>query len=90
MMSQGFKRGSKWRTKSPTNSANLGTDPPSKSKPSNFFVWPQALKNLASPPRQTKSPDDSNMLHMFNNSTYTDFKTVYKHFLIPSYIIWMI
>ena len=26
---------------------------------------PQALKNLISPSRQTKSPDNSNILHMF-------------------------
>ena len=44
------------------------------------------MKNLTSPPRQTKSPDNSNILHMFNNNTYTDFRTEYKHILIPSYI----
>ena len=60
--------------------------PPSKPQPSNFFV-PQALKNLISPPRETKSLDNSNMLHMFNNNTYTDFRTAYKHVLIPSYIV---
>ena len=27
------------------------------------------------------------MSHMFNNNTYTGFRTVYKHDLIPSYII---
>ena len=25
---------------------------------------------------------------MFNNNTNTDFKTAYKHILIPSYIKW--
>ena len=45
------------------------------------------MKNLISPPRETKSLDNSNMLHMFNNNTYTDFRTAYKHVLIPSYII---
>ena len=29
-------------------------------------------------------------MHMFNNNTYTDFRTVYKHFLIPSYVIQVI
>ena len=27
------------------------------------------------------------MLQKFNNNTYTHFRTVYKHVLIPSYII---
>ena len=27
------------------------------------------------------------MLQMFNNNTYTDSRTVYKHALIPSYVI---
>ena len=27
---------------------------------------------------------------MFNNNTYTDFRTAYKHILIPSYIIQVI
>ena len=49
---------------------SLGTGPPSKPQPSIFFCLPQALKNL-SPPRQTKSPNNSNMLHMFNNNIYT-------------------
>ena len=45
---------------------------PCKPQPSNLFcpppppTTPQALKNLTSPPRQTKSPDNSNVLHMFN------------------------
>ena len=29
-------------------------------------------------------------MHMINNNTYTDFKTAYKHILIPSYIIHVI
>ena len=48
---------------------------------------PQKLKNLISRPRQTKTPDNSNVLHMFNNNTYTDFRTAYKYILIPSYFI---
>ena len=50
----------------------------------------QTLKNLTSPPRQTKSPDNSNILHMFNINTYTDSRTVYKQVLIPSYVIQVI
>ena len=30
------------------------------------------------------------MLLMFNNNIYTDFRTAYKHILIPSYVIWVI
>ena len=32
--------------------------------------------------RQTKSPDNFNTLNMFKNSTYTKFKTIFKHMLI--------
>ena len=31
-----------------------------------------------------------NLLLNFNNNTYTDFKTAYKHILIPSYVIQVI
>ena len=27
------------------------------------------------------------MLHMFNNNAYSDFRTAYKHVLIPGYVI---
>ena len=56
---------------------------PSKPQPRNFFC-PTSTKNLnKSPPRQTKSPDNSNTLNMFiNNNTYTNFKIAYKHMLI--------
>ena len=37
------------------------------------------------PSRQTKSPANFNMLHMFKNITYTDFKTANKHVLTPTY-----
>ena len=69
-------------------SVSLGTDPlPSKPQPSNISV-PQALKNLTSPLRQTKSPDNYyNVLHIFNNNTYTGFRTTYKHVSIPNYVI---
>ena len=62
--------------------------PLSKSNPSIFFLSPQTLKDLISSPRQTKSSDNPNVSHMFNNNTNTDFKTAYKHILIPSYIKW--
>ena len=61
-----------------------------KPQPSNFFCPPQALKNLISPPRKTKDPDNSSVLYMFNNNTYPDFGTAYKHVLIPSYVIQVI
>ena len=67
--------------------------PPIKPEPSNFFYPPpplQAMKNLSIPPRQTKLPDNSNVLHMFNNNTFTDFRTAYKYVLIPSYVIQVI
>ena len=72
------------------HSVNLGTDlslanhnPAISSSPP-----PETLENFLSPSRQTKSPDSSNVLHVFNNNTYTNFKNAYKHILIPSYIIW--
>ena len=36
--------------------------------PAFFFLSPEVLKNLISCPRQTKSPDNSNLLLMFNNN----------------------
>ena len=47
-----------------------------------FLLSLQTLKILTSPSRQTKSSDNSNTLNMFNNDTYTNFKTAYKHMLI--------
>ena len=44
------------------------------------MIHPQALKILTSPSRQTKSPDNSNTLNMFNNNTDTNFKTALKQF----------
>ena len=46
-------------------SVSLGTDLPSKPQPSYSFCST----------RHTKSPDNSNILLMFNNNTYTDFGT---------------
>ena len=57
------------------HSVSLGTDPPLANTIQQFFSVPQTLKNLAIPPRSTKSPDNSNVLHMFNNNnTYNDFQ----------------
>ena len=44
-------------------------------------------KTLKSPHRKTKSSDNSNMLHMFNNKTNIDFGAPSKYILIPSYDI---
>ena len=55
-----------------------------------IFLSTQALKSFKSSPRLTKSLDNSNILHIFNNNTYTDFRTGYKYILIPSYIIQVI
>ena len=50
--------------------------------PAISFVPPDNENILASHSRQTKSLDNSNTLNMFNNNTYTNFKTAYKHMLI--------
>ena len=49
-----------------------------------FFLFLQALINVISPLRQSKSPDNNNVLHMFNNNSYADFRTAYTHVLILS------
>ena len=49
-----------------------------------FSDFPDTEK-ITSPSRQTETPDNLNMLHMFNNNTYTDFRTAYKGVIIPSY-----
>ena len=43
---------------------------------------PPDTEILTSSPRQTKRPDNSNTLNMFDNKIYTDFKTTYKYMLI--------
>ena len=63
--------------------------PHSKHNPAIFSV-PQELQNLISPSRQTKNPDNSNVLYMFNNNTYIDFRTACNHVLIPSCVIQVI
>ena len=57
----------------------LNPSPPATSQ--QFLLSPQALKILASPPRQTKCPDNSNTLNMFNNNTYTNFKAAYTRYI---------
>ena len=47
----------------------------------------QALKNFNKSPQADKNPDNSNMLHIFNNKTNTDFGAPSKCVLIPSYDI---
>ena len=68
------------------HSVSLGSNPPLVNHTPAIFLSLQALKNLISPPRKAKSPDNFNVLHMFNNKTYTDIRTAYKH-LLPSYVI---
>ena len=66
---------------------SVWVDPPSKPQPSYFFYPPNIEKLTKSPPpKQTKSPENSNMLHMFNNNIYTDIKTAYKHDLLRSHL----
>ena len=72
------------------DSVSLGTDPSYKTRIQQFFLSSQAMKNLASLPGQTKSLDNFNVLYMFNNNTFTDFRTAYKDVLIPSYVIQVI
>ena len=44
-------------------------------------------ENVTTPLRQTKSLDSFNILHMFNNNNYNDFKTANKHIFIPSFVV---
>ena len=48
------------------------------------------IEKLSKFPQAESSSNNPNMLHRFNNSSYTDFWTVYKYILILSYIIQMI
>ena len=50
------------------HSVSLGTDSPKQITTQQFYLSPQTLKILTSPPRQTKSPDNSNTLNMFDNN----------------------
>ena len=61
------------------------------SKPqTSIFFSPPSTEEMNKTPQADKMPDNSNMLHMFNNNIFTDFRTAYKHILIPSYIIRLI
>ena len=40
-----------------------------------YFQKNVPLRHLISPPRKKKNPDNSNILLMFNNKSYTDFRT---------------
>ena len=51
-----------------------------------YFFCPPGTEKLNKSPRQIKSSDNSNLLHIFNNYAYTDFRRAYKHILIPSYL----
>ena len=55
------------------HSVSLGPYPPLANHNPVIFSVPQALKNFVIPPRQTKSPDNSNILHLywFTNSLQT-------------------
>ena len=67
-------------------SISLGTDPSLANHiTQQFFLFLQALKNVISPLRQSKSsPDNNYVLLMFNNNSYADFRTAYTHVLILS------
>ena len=65
--------------------------PVANHNPAIFFApFPQTLKT-EQVPTGTEGPDDSNILHKFNNNTYSGFRTArvnsYQHVLIPSYVI---
>ena len=60
-----------------SHSVSLGTDLSLASHNPGILLSFQALENLISPPRQEKSPDNSNVLHMLNNNTDTDFRAAY-------------
>ena len=45
-------------------------------------------EKLSKSPWQIKSTGNSNMLHMFTNSTYTDFRTANKILILSSLFEW--
>ena len=70
------------------HSTSLRTDPSLQTTTQQFFLFrTPSLRHRKTtiPLRQTKTPDNSNMLHMFNNNTYSDFRTACNYVLIPSY-----
>ena len=50
-------------------SFSLGTDSSKVNNNPAIFLSPEALKDSANSPRKTKSLDNSNILHMFNNNS---------------------
>ena len=48
------------------------------------------IEKLSKSPQAESSSDNLNMLHRFDNNSYTGFGTVYKLILIPSYVIQVI
>ena len=61
--------------------------PQANHNPAIFFAPPRHRETQQIPPsRQKKSPDNWNMLHMFNNNTYLDFRIANKHVLVPIYV----
>ena len=64
-------------------SAWVLTPPLANHNPVTYSVPPDTEKSLW----QTKSPNNSIMVHMFNSNTYTDFRTTYKHVIILSYFV---
>ena len=70
-----------------THNVSLGTDSPYQSTTQHFFLSPPGTEEHNKCPTQKKSPDKSNVLHMFNKNPYIDFRTAYIHLSIPSYII---
>ena len=68
------------------HSVNLGTDPfLANHNPAISSVLAGTGKVIKST-EADKSPDNSNVLHVFNNNTYTNFRNAHKHILIPSCI----
>ena len=69
------------------HSISLSTDSPVANHNPAISHDPTGTENLTSHPKQTKSLNNSNMLHILNNNTYSDFRRAYKHVLIPNYVI---
>ena len=72
------------------HSVSMGTDPPEQATTQQFFLYPPPPPTEESQqvPRERQEAliITIAVLHMFSN-TNTDFKTVYQHVLIPSYVI---
>ena len=74
-------------------SNSLGTDPPSSKPQPAIFSVPPGTEDLTKSPETDKSLDNSDTFDMFNNNTYTNFKTAYTHvnsvMVSCSRIIWI-